>query len=272
MNAEHFTWLQPLILALVQGGTEFLPISSSAHLILASKLMGWPDQGLVFDVVVHLGTLFAVLVYFRDDLARMIRGCFESLTEQRPTESAKLAWLLLYASVPAATVGFLAEEFIAGTLRSGVVIATATLFFAGVLWLADHNGERKLGLQELDSKRALWIGLGQCLALIPGTSRSGITISMALFCGLDRRAASKFSFLLSIPIIVGSGLLQAYALLNDGALLEVDLLMLFMAMSVALFTALLCIHAFLSLIDRVGFFPFIVYRLILGVSLFLWAI
>ena len=133
MNVEHSSWLQPLILALIHGGTEFLPISSSAHLILVSKLMGWPDQGLVFDVVVHLGTLFAVLVCFRDELARMIRDCFKSRTEQRPTESGRLAWLLLYASIPAAIVGFLAEEIIAGTLRSSVVIATATLVFAGVL-------------------------------------------------------------------------------------------------------------------------------------------
>ena len=272
MNGEDVTFFQSLILALVQGGTEFLPISSSAHLILVSEVMGWADQGLVFDVAVHLGTLFAVLVYFRDDLAQLLKDWFKSLAGQGLTESGKLAWLLLYASLPAAIVGLLAEGLIAGTLRSSAVIATATLVFAWVLWSADKMGECKLSLKELGHRRALWIGFAQCLALIPGTSRSGITISMALFCGLTRQAASKFSFLLSIPIIAGSGLLQGIALFSDSALGEFDLLMMFMAFSVALLTALLCIHAFLTLIDRIGFLPFIIYRLILGICLYLWVI
>ena len=272
MNGEGVTFLQSLILALVQGGTEFLPISSSAHLILVSELMGWADQGLVFDVAVHLATLFAVLVYFRNDLVQLLKNWLKSLAGQGLTESGKLAWLLLYASLPAAIVGFLAEELIVGTLRSSAVIATATLVFAGVLWFADKMGECKLSLKELGHRRALWIGFAQCLALIPGTSRSGITMSMALLCGLDRQAASKFSFLLSIPIIAGSGLLQGIALFGDSALREFDLVMLFMAFSVALLTALLCIHAFLTLIDRIGFLPFIIYRLILGVCLYLWVI
>tara|TARA_B100001057_G_scaffold368894_1_gene372490 strand:- start:3499 stop:4317 length:819 start_codon:yes stop_codon:yes gene_type:complete len=270
MNCEDSTLLQALILAMVQGGTEFLPISSSAHLILVSDLMGWSDQGLVFDVAVHLGTLFAVLVYFRNDLALLIREWLGSLTRQRRTESSKLAWLLLCASIPVGIVGFLAEEFVAGYLRSSAVIAAATMVFALVLWLADQRGEQKLSLLELNFKRALWIGCGQCLALIPGTSRSGITISVGLLCGLDRRAASKFSFLLSIPTIAGSGLLQANSLLNDGAAGEVDPVMLLMALLVALVVGVLCIHAFLSLIDRLGFLPFIVYRLVLGVCLYLW--
>jgi len=272
MNGEGVTFLQYLILALVQGGTEFLPISSSAHLILVSELMGWADQGLVFDVAVHLATLFAVLVYFRNDLVQLLKDWLKSLAGQGLTESGKLAWLLLYASLPAAIAGFLAEGLIVGTLRSSVVIATATLVFAGVLWFADKTGECKLSLKELGHGRALWIGFAQCLALIPGTSRSGITISMALLCGLDRHAASKFSFLLSIPIIAGSGLLQGIALSGDSSLREFDLVMLLMAFSVALLTALLCIHAFLTLIDRVGFLPFIIYRLILGAGLYLWVI
>ena len=141
MNGEDVIFLQSLILAIVQGGTEFLPVSSSAHLILVSEFMGWSDQGLVFDVAVHLGTLFAVLVYFRDELARLLKDWFKSLKGQGLTESGKLVWLLLYASLPAAIVGFLAEGFIAGTLRSSAVIAAATLVFAGVLWFADKMGE-----------------------------------------------------------------------------------------------------------------------------------
>ena len=175
MNGEDVTFLQSLILAFVQGGTEFLPVSSSAHLILVSELMGWSDQGLVFDVAVHLGTLFAVLVYFSDDLVLLLKDWFKSLTGQGLTESGKLAWLLLCASLPAGIVGFLAEGFIAGTLRSSAVIAAATLVFAGVLWFADKMGECRLSLNELGHRRALWIGFAQCLALIPGTSRSGIT-------------------------------------------------------------------------------------------------
>ena len=211
-------------------------------------------------------------MYFRDELVQLLKDWFKSLNGQGLTESGKLAWLLLYASLPAATVGFLAEEFIAGTLRSSTVIATATLVFAGVLWFADKMGECKLSLKELGHRRAVRIGFAQCLALIPGTSRSGITISMALLCGLNRQAASKFSFLLSIPIIAGSGLLQGIALFSGSAQGEFDLVLLFMSSNVALLTALLCIHTFLTLIDKIGFLPFIIYRLILGVCLYLWLV
>ena len=211
-------------------------------------------------------------MYFSDDLVQLLKDWFKSLTGQGLTESGKLAWLLLYASLPGAIVGFLAEGFIAGMLRSSAVIAAAPLVFARVLWFADKMGECRLSLNELGHRRALWIGFAQCLALIPGTSRSGITISMALLCGLNRQAASKFSFLLSIPIVTGSGLLQGIALFRDSAMREFDLVMLFMASIVALLTALLCIHAFLTLIDKIGFLPFIIYRLILGVFLYLWLI
>ncbi len=256
---------QELLLALIQGLTEFLPISSSAHLILFPRLMGWQDQGLAFDVAVHVGTLAAVLLYFRRDLARMIRDWTRSLAGRALTPEARLAWGVLLGTIPVGLSGLLFKDVIETTLRSPLVIALATLAFGLLLWWADRRGRRVRDEYSLDWRDILVIGLAQALALIPGTSRSGITITAGLLLGLTRQGAARFSFLLSIPVIALAGLLKTRDLiLGEVPLPWTDLLL---GAVVSGIVAYLSIHYFLLLLERVGLLPFVIYRLILGTVL-----
>ncbi len=261
--------LQTLLLALVQGITEFLPISSSAHLILPFEILGWPDQGLAFDVAVHLGTLIAVVVYFWRDLLGLLRGFIQNIAG-KPNEDGRLAINLLIASLPIVIVGLLLKSLVEGELRSAGVIATSTIVFGVVLFLADKFSSSQRSDQELTWLHALVIGLAQCLALIPGTSRSGITMSAALALGYTRQAASRMSFLLSVPTILGASVLM----LKDLATIDVAVnwSQLATGMVAAGITAYLCIRLFLGFIDRIGFMPFVLYRLVLGSALaaYLW--
>jgi undecaprenyl-diphosphatase len=259
-------FLQVNLLAIVQGLTEFLPISSSAHLILPSLLFNWPDQGLTFDVAVHLGTLLAVLVYFYQDIVRLLRALLASVFTSERSLDSKLAWLLVIATVPAGVTGWLLDGVIETYARSELVIAVASLLFACLLWWADRSSDRNRGLEDLNWKSALFIGVAQALALIPGTSRSGITMTAALLCQLSRQAAARFSFLMAIPIILASGLLKSAQLFqHEGETLSLGLLLY--ATLVAAVVAYSCIHYFLRLIERVGYLPFVLYRIILGLLL-----
>ncbi|MGB0865046.1 MAG: undecaprenyl-diphosphate phosphatase, partial [Granulosicoccaceae bacterium] len=197
--------LQVIILALVQGLTEFLPVSSSAHLILVPALLGWPDQGIVFDVAVHLGTLIAVVAYFRRDIGAMIPDFFGSLTGKGMTDQARLAWGVGIGTIPAGLVGLAAKDFIEANLRSPLVIATTTVVFGLLLLFADRTAKLVRNIEHMGWGHYIAIGCAQALALIPGTSRSGITITVALVLGLTRQAAARFSFLLSIPVILLAG-------------------------------------------------------------------
>ncbi len=256
---------QELLLALIQGLTEFLPISSSAHLILFPRLMGWQDQGLAFDVAVHVGTLAAVLLYFRRDLAKMARDWTRSLAGRALTPEARLAWGVLLGTIPVGLSGLLFKDVIETTLRSPLVIALATLAFGLLLWWADRRGRRVRDEYSLDWRDILVIGLAQALALIPGTSRSGITITAGLLLGLTRQGAARFSFLLSIPVIALAGLLKTRDLiLGEVPLPWTDLLL---GAVVSGIVAYLSIHYFLLLLERVGLLPFVIYRLILGTVL-----
>jgi len=256
-------FLHILVLALLQGLTEFLPISSSGHLILPKELLGWQDQGLVFDVAVHLGSLSAVLIYFRRDVWLLGRDwTLQVFTRQSANEHSRLAWMLLVATWPVCLVGLLADSWIEQHLRSIVVVAWATLGFGLVLGWADWRGSRSKTLTDLTWMLALAIGLAQVLALIPGTSRSGITISMALLLGLQRQDAARFSFLLSIPVILASGGYKTLQLVTQGeAVPWVDLLL---ATVMAGISAFLCIYYFLRFIEKIGMTPFVIYRLLLG--------
>lgn len=257
---------QVIILALLQGITEFLPISSSAHLILPSAILGWPDQGLVFDVAVHLGTLLAVIYYFRATLIQMTCASVKGLiTHQMNSGSAQLCKLIV-ATLPAVVVGFLVNRYLSDALRGTSVIAIATIVFGLLLWFADNKAGTKT---TVTVKMALIIGLFQCLALIPGTSRSGITMTAALLLGLNRSVSAEFSFLLSIPLIMAASCLKGIELLQIGA--AVDWNMLLIAIGVAFLSALTCIYFFLSWIQTIGFKPFVIYRLLLGGYL-LWLI
>lgn len=262
-----FDFIRTTFLALIQGLTEFLPISSSAHLILPSALLGWDDQGLAFDVAVHLGTLSAVMIYFHREVARILRDCTLQLLTGRKTADSRLGWLLLLATLPVIVVGFLVKDYVDAYLRATVVIAAATVFFGLLLWWADRHSDGKRHLDAMDWKTACIIGLAQVLALVPGTSRSGITMTAALFCGLDRHSSSRFSFLLSIPVITGAGLLLVLDLLEAPA---ANWGQIGYGTLVAGITAFVCIHYFLQAINRLGFMPFVIYRLLLGGILFLF--
>ena len=253
-------------LALVQGLTEFLPISSSAHLILLPRLMHWVDQGLAFDVSVHVGTLTAVLVYFRRDVMAMAGGWFHSVTHRELTPDGRLAWAVLWGTVPVGLAGILLQHIVEDQLRSPMVIATTTILFGVVLWWADarHTGERDE--HTLTWRDVLLIGVAQAIALIPGTSRSGITMTAGLMAGLSRTAAARYSFLLSIPVIVLAGGLEGVELLENPAPVHWGAMAL--GWGVSAISAYLVIHFFLEFISRATMMPFAVYRIFLGIALF----
>ena len=254
-----------VILAIVQGLTEFLPISSSAHLILVPLIMQWPDQGLVFDVAVHLGSLLAVLIYFRSDVIAMAIAWGKNITGGASSDASRLAWWVIMGTIPAVIAGLIFKDIIEVELRSPWVIAIATIFFALLLWVADLNKSKIRNENQLKWSDVLTIGCFQALALIPGTSRSGITMTAGLMLGLTRQAAARFSFLLSIPIISASASLQIYELLQTSQ--SIDWFALLLSVVLSALSAGLCIHLFLGLIEKIGMLPFVIYRMLLGIVL-----
>jgi len=259
--------IQIAVLAVMQGLTEFLPISSSAHLILVPVLTGWQDQGLAFDVAVHLGTLVAIVWYFRQELVVMAREWVASLRGGASTPNSRLAWWVLWGTVPAGLVGLAFKDFIETELRSPLVIATTTILFGLLLWWADQRGKRGRDEYSLGWRDVLLIGCAQALALIPGTSRSGITMTAGLALGLTREGAARFSFLLSIPIILLAGGVETLDLVRSERTVEWTALLLGTLFSAV--SAYLCVHWFLKLLERMGMLPFVIYRLLLGMFLFL---
>lgn len=261
------TLFEIIILAIIQGVTEFLPISSSAHLLLPAELLGWVSQGLAFDVAVHVGSLLAVMIYFREEIASMTVAWFrDGFTRQQSTDS-RLAWYVILATIPAIIVGFLLKDWIELNARTALVIAITTIFFGLLLWYADVAAKHTQKLEAMNWRQALIIGAAQVLALIPGTSRSGITMTAGLMLGLNRESAARFSFLLSIPVILGAGTLATLDLVSANT--QVDWQMLFYGAAFSFVSAYLCIYLFLSWISRIGMLPFVIYRLLLG-ALLLW--
>ena len=256
---------QVFVLACIQGLTEFLPISSSAHLILVPALTGWPDQGLAFDVAVHVGSLAAVLVYFRRDFAAMLREGFHG--PPGPGGHARIGWLIVVASVPVAVAGFAVDAPLSESLRDPLVIAAATAGFGCLLLVAEKVGAKGRPVESIGIRDAIVIGCAQALALIPGASRSGITMTAGLFLGLTPAASARFSFLLSAPAILMAGGYKALQLAAGAA--DARWAPLVAGAAIAAVCAYACIHAFLRLIDRIGFAPFFAYRLALGAVL-LW--
>lgn len=256
--------LQAITLALLQGLTEFLPISSSAHLILMPVITGWQDQGLAFDIAVHVGTLTAVVAYYFKDLKQIIHAWIGSMTGQEFTDDAKLAWYVMLGTVPVGLVGLLMPDALKEALRSPLVIATTTIVFALLLWFAEKTAsENRSKISLVD---ALVVGFFQAIALIPGTSRSGITITAGLLTGLSREEAARFSFLLSIPIITLAGLKLVLDLLSAKDPVQWEFIAVGVIVSAVV--AYLTIGWFLKLLQKIGMLPFVVYRLILGVVLF----
>lgn len=214
------TLTQIFVLAFLQGITEFLPVSSSAHLIFPSQILGWPDQGLAFDVAVHIGTLLAVIIYYFADLVKITFAVLRSLVERKNTPESRIGWFIVIATIPAGLCGFIFESHISSVARSIHIIAYTTIGFGLLLGLASYVNrkfcwnnvvnmdERSDSLRKMTLTQTIIIGLVQALALIPGTSRSGVTLTAGLFLGMRPEAAARFSFLLSIPIILASGLLE----------------------------------------------------------------
>ncbi|WP_108446214.1 undecaprenyl-diphosphate phosphatase [Halomonas denitrificans] len=260
-------WLQIFVLSIVQGLTEFLPISSSAHLILVPVFTDWDDQGLVFDVALHIGSLSAVVLYFRHELVGMTTSWCRSVAGRGTDDEARLAWWVILATIPVGLAGLAFEDVIQEVMRSPRVIAGGLIGFGLLLAYADWRRRGGRSEYRLTWRDALWIGLAQALALIPGTSRSGITMTAALLLGLSREGAARFSFLLSIPVIVLAGGLEILHL--AGAAVPVDWGALLLGALLSGISAYLCIHFFLVFIKRIGMQPFVVYRLVLGIAL-LW--
>jgi undecaprenyl-diphosphatase len=260
-------FIQIIALALLQGLTEFLPISSSAHLILLPIIAHWQDQGLAFDVAVHVGTLTAVVFYFRRTLKSMIHDWCCSLIQRQHVGDSRLTWAVGFGTIPVGLAGLFFGDFIETALRSPLVIAVTTIVFGLLLGWADWQGKRLRHEQQIGWKDVLFIGLAQAVALIPGTSRSGITMTAGLMLGLTREAAARFSFLLSIPVILLAGGLKTLDLVQSP--LSVDWTALISGAVFSAISAYLCIFLFLKMLERIGMWPFVIYRLILG-AILLW--
>lgn len=259
------TLFEIIVLAIIQGITEFLPISSSAHLILPSVLLGWKEQGLAFDVAVHVGSLLAVMIYFRKDIARMLYAWLSRGFSAQQTQDSRLAWWVIIATIPAVLVGLLTKDLIEMYARTALVIAITTIGFGLLLWYADVKAKLSKTLADMGWQQAVLIGCAQALALIPGTSRSGITMTAALMLGYDRQSAARFSFLISIPIILASGTLATKDLLEST--MPVDWRALIYGAVLSFVSAYACIYLFLAWISKLGMLPFVIYRLILGIVL-----
>lgn len=259
------TYTQSVVLGVIQGLTEFLPVSSSGHLILAPALLGWPDQGLSFDAAVHLGTLGALFGYFRRDLLAMARSVLKREAASRP--SRRLAFILVVATIPAGLVGFLAQKLIESRFRAPGLVAASLIGWALVMWGADRwaAGQRRaIRKPEAVGWRAgLAVGVAQALALIPGTSRSGITITAALLARMDRVTAARFSFLLGIPITAAAGGAKMLELLGHGMDPE-QLGPLLAGLCAALLSGWAAVWFLVSFLQRRSLLPFVLYRIALG--------
>ncbi|MCG8562159.1 MAG: undecaprenyl-diphosphate phosphatase [Hyphomicrobiales bacterium] len=259
---------QIIVLAIVQGITEFLPISSSGHLILVPALTGWPDQGLATDVMVHVGSLFAILVYFWRDVLRLMSGVLD-LAKRRWTTDAKLAVYIAAATIPAVIFGLVlkATGFL-DSIRGIEIVAWNALIFGLLLLIADRIGPQVNVMENMTFRTAMLIGLAQALALIPGTSRSGITMTAARYLGYTRPEAARFSFLLGIPAIAGAGLLTVLDLESSGAGVSSDALL---AAAFTFVSALIAIAFLMAVVKRLSFLPFVIYRFLIAGFLFVLA-
>lgn len=266
--------LQVIVLSLIQGLTEFLPVSSSAHLILPSRLLGWEDQGVAFDVACHVGTLAAVVLFYRKRLAAMIRDWFVSLKTRQQSSDSRLAWHIVLVTVPVCLAGLVLHGAIEDIFRehAELTIAIATIVFGLLLWVADRFGRacdpgRRIALNSMPLWIALAVGLSQIMAFVPGTSRSGITITVALFLGLSRRDAADYSFLLSIPIIAAAGSYELMKIIAGKAAGAASFGDAAVGIVLSFVSAYVVIRLFIRFISNMGMTPFVIYRILLGCAL-----
>lgn len=256
---------QIIVLAIIQGITEFLPISSSGHLILIPAFTGWPDQGIATDVMVHVGSLFAVLVYFWRDCIGLVRGGL-NLLRGKMTDEGRMAIYILLATIPALAFGlYLKASGMSAALRSVEIIAWNAIIFGVLLYVADVVGKRVKKMEDMTLAPAFMIGIAQAVALIPGTSRSGITMTAARLLGFERPEAARFSFLLGIPAISAAGLVTMIEFMEAGEGIPADAMW---AAFLTFFSALFAIWLLMAIVKRTSFLIFVVYRLALGLFLF----
>ena len=268
------TIIQSIVLGSIQGLTEFLPVSSSGHLIFLPKLFGWVDQGLGFDVILHLGSLLAVVVYFRKKIWQMTKAFFSRKEELK--SDRKLAWLIILSIIPAGVLGLLFNDWVETNLRGAGVVAFGLIFWGIILWFADgysrklEAGSRK-SLDRVNWKSSLFIGFAQAIALFPGTSRSGITMTAGLFSKFDKKSAAEFSFLMSVPIIFLAGVKHLIEMLEVG-LGGLNITVLVVAFLSAAFSGFLAIWGLMRLIQKYSFTPFVVYRIVVGVLILIFLV
>jgi undecaprenyl-diphosphatase len=273
--------LKAAILGAVQGLTEFLPVSSTGHLILLEDALGVDQDtfGLTFDAAIHLGTLLSILFLLRHEILRLASGWLRSLRPARPGgpgrqgegDDARLAWLILLGTAPAAVLGLLLESAVEDALRKPAVVALMAIAFAGVLGLAERSGSKTRLMTHLGVPGALFIGFAQAVALVPGVSRSGITISAGLFAGLERRQAAVFAFLLSAPVVAGAGLKKVYDVLDEaraGVLDAGDLGFFVVGFVLAAISGAVAIAFLLRFLQRNPLYVFVWYRVALGLTIF----
>lgn len=269
------TTLQALVMGLVQGLTEFLPISSSGHLIIVPALAGWKDpfiDSLEFSVMLHMGTLLALLVYFWRDWLVLIPAFFMAIRDRSLADDPlrRLAWLLAVTTVPAMIVGVLFNDFIEANVREPGLVAILLVVGAIIIWIADRWGGQDRGMESLTFPEAFGVGAAQALALFPGISRSGISISAARFLGLDRESAARFSFLMSAPIIAGAGAWETLKLIRGQGSVAVEIAPLAVGMLTALVAGLAAIHLLLRWVSHHPLTIFVVYRLVLAAIVVVW--
>lgn len=256
------TEFQVIILAIVQGLTEFLPISSSGHLVLVPVFLGWTDQGLAFDVAVHFGSLIAVMLFFRKDILALLRGSVQVLGANVATTEARMALGIALGTIPAALAGLMFVDWIEANLRSPAVIVFTLSGYAVLMILADRLGRRNRDISGIRIKDAVLIGVAQALALVPGTSRSGVTITAAMALGFERQDAARFSFLLAVPVILLASVYSFIGLLRADA--TVPWGQLAIGVVVSAIVAYLSIEFFMRFVSRIGLLPFAIYRMILA--------
>ncbi len=265
-------------MGIVQGLTEFLPVSSSGHLIIVPFLFGWRDpfiDSLAFSVILHIGTLLALLIYFWADWVRLVPAGLAALRDRsfQSDPDRRLAWLLVAATIPAAVAGFLLNDFIETSVREVGLVALNLVIGAGILWLADRRGASSKGVDDVTFPIAFGIGAAQAVALVPGISRSGISISGARFAGLDREAAARFSFLMAAPVLTGAAILEVRKLVAGEAGVDVSLGPLLAGVIASFVAGLLAIGVLLRYVRTRSLKVFVAYRLVVAaVVLAVWLV
>jgi len=253
---------QVIVLAVLQGITEFLPISSSGHLILVPGIFGWSDQGLVFDVAVHFGSLIAVCIYFRRDIYDLFNGAIKIIRGDYRTSDSRLLLSLIIATIPAGLVGITFASWIGENMRIMSVVVFTLAVYGFLMGIVDRYSSSEREFENITIKDAFLIGIAQALALIPGTSRSGITITAGRMLGIKRQDAAKFSFLLSVPIIVMATLLEIFVLFLENV--WINWIQLLLGVGISAVVAYLTIGFFMRVVGSVGLLPFAIYRLVLA--------